>query len=688
MGHETSSSVPNVLPFSRQSPWIQSSSLLFSKKMQHLQRRKGDSLIVRDSCALASSVGIEGPGAAPTLSPPHTWTESSDESTVDEAPTGGRLPDDRLLFTTTVSIPDGTILNSRTFVDVYDSKDIEVGSCFLRLLLGTGQSFFLSAAATSVRQRVFSRVKCGSSSRACELQCEFEQGPEGTRRARVTALCLKSAFGPTSNPRTPSAFTTKHSLSCALTHIDYASVPFIGHLPTDVIGRSLLSFVYAPDVHVIRQAHIDLHNHRGKVVRSVAPIRLVVFNGALLTVDTEWSAYVSPWTRKIEMVVARHRVLDAPVGDADVMSPPAEGTPQHTLPLALIKTFEEELKAIMNRPVPSSRDRAAFLSSPLQTSPSTEISPPAVPQSFSQTAPIQSQSQSAMTTLYSMPGASYSLLGFPYHPNLMQTQYPDLSAYIDRLVESLVVHGSSETTTVAGLMSSTPQNKMPESSSSAPATPTVSTPMLGIAGSTDPLSLSYSQINCLENVHRLLKSQQTKDAGRPQPTVENLSSAQPSLPLTRAVLMEHTRRWEEQCKSTWKNRLAQKRTASNQDPSTDGPASKTPRTSSPQSVDRRSPRWTQPRPLPPNPSPPSGTPYQITSTPLPTPAPLAIDSRVSAFHQVHRRSSPSARSTPSTPTTGPSVIQPTGAHPSSHPRQFATPPPPQPPTECLLLSSD
>ncbi|EPB73952.1 hypothetical protein ANCCEY_06961 [Ancylostoma ceylanicum] len=206
----------------------------------------------------------------------------------------------------------------------------------------------------------------GVTNHACELLCEFE-----SKRARVTALALRAAYGP-STPFHSLTFTTKHAASCALTHIDYTSIPYLGHLPTDLIGRSILAFVYAPDVHVIRQAHVDceflkfhwkhqrrwirilelfvaVHNSRGRVVRSVTSLRFVAYNGALLRADTEWSAYVNPWTKKIDMVVARHRILDAPIGDANVLDSPANGQSLHVLPPAMAKTFEDELRALMNK---------------------------------------------------------------------------------------------------------------------------------------------------------------------------------------------------------------------------------------------------------------------------------------------------------------------------------------------------
>uniref|UniRef100_A0A8R1EV56 Period n=1 Tax=Caenorhabditis japonica TaxID=281687 RepID=A0A8R1EV56_CAEJA len=131
-------------------------------------------------------------------------------------------------------------------------------------------------------------------------------------------------------------------------NMEDSSIPYLGLLPTDLIGKSLLAFVYAPDVHVVRQAHIDLNNSKGKIVKSIADLRLVAHNGSILRCQTEWSAYVNPWTRKMELVVARHRICSPPIGDYDVLSPPPPGL-QNTLPPVMAKTFEDELRTIMNK---------------------------------------------------------------------------------------------------------------------------------------------------------------------------------------------------------------------------------------------------------------------------------------------------------------------------------------------------
>ncbi|CAB3404941.1 unnamed protein product [Caenorhabditis bovis] len=272
-----------------------------------------------------------------TLSPPNTWSSSSVELD-DES-------DNRLLFACTFSLPQGTVVSSVTYNDQFNDQYLPIGSSFLERLESKGQSFILSAAAASVKQRIFARVTMPDNSlRACELLCEFERD-----RAKTTVLALRSAFSPSIHPFHVFTFITKHSSTCALTHIDYASIPYLGLLPTDLIGKSLLAFVYAPDVHVVRQAHIDLHNSRGKVVKSIAELRLVAHNGAILRSQTEWSAYLNPWTKKIELVVARHRICSVPIGDADVLAAPANGQQTNVLPPVMAKTFEDELRSIMNR---------------------------------------------------------------------------------------------------------------------------------------------------------------------------------------------------------------------------------------------------------------------------------------------------------------------------------------------------
>lgn len=471
----------------------------------------------------------------------------------------------RNLFTVVITLPEGNILDSRIISDTVSAKVLQPGNRFFSCLPGKGQSIVLSAAASTTRQRIFARVNCGKTSHACELLCEFE-----SKRARITALILRSAYGP-STPFHSLIFMTKHAASCALTHIDYTSIPYLGHLPTDLIGRSILAFVYAPDVHIIRQAHIDLHNSRGRVVRSVAPLRFVAYNGALLRTDTEWSAYVNPWTRKIDMVVARHRILDAPIGDANVLNSPTSDQSLHVLPPAMAKTFEDELRTLMNKPVPSCRSN----------------------------------------------GDEF-VAGVGMCEALSRRPVTDFGAYIDRLVETLVVNSTGNQQHLKRVP--TPCEQFLKENPS-------------------DLPLSYNQINCLENVHRLLKSQSFPDTSTKCDVEKNsVSSTTASVPLTREVLEAHTRRWEEQYRDTWKRRL--KRISAEALPG--APTKKNLR-----SLSSRTPSAHWPAGkledncnLSPNPPPPPGINFQITTIPLPplekksTP-PTSVNEQYSAFSAVH-----------------------------------------------------
>ena len=39
-----------------------------------------------------------------------------------------------------------------------------------------------------------------------------------------------------------------------------------------------------------------------------SPIRFRARNGEYITLDTSWSSFVNPWSRKISFIIGRHRV--------------------------------------------------------------------------------------------------------------------------------------------------------------------------------------------------------------------------------------------------------------------------------------------------------------------------------------------------------------------------------------------
>jgi len=68
------------------------------------------------------------------------------------------------------------------------------------------------------------------------------------------------------------------------------------------------------------------------------PYRFAVQNGGCVVLDTEWSSFINPWTKKLEFVVGQHRVLKGPM-DPDIFR-----VTLNTEPSYLANISEEVLK--------------------------------------------------------------------------------------------------------------------------------------------------------------------------------------------------------------------------------------------------------------------------------------------------------------------------------------------------------
>ncbi|CZR14476.1 Period protein homolog lin-42 [Caenorhabditis elegans] len=258
----------------------------------------------------------------------------------------------------------------------------------------------------------------------------------------------------------------------------------------------------------------------------------------------------------MELVVARHRICSLPIGDSDVISSPPPGIQSNTLPPVMAKTFEDELRTIMNKPVPSTSRHSHH----------------------HHHSSLKDQNQ-----------------GFP--ANI------DLGAYIDKIVEQLVVNSTAQQQQkVAVAAAAAAQAAQAAVVATAQIRKVASAPP---TTSTDP-PLSYTQINCLENVHRLLKSQSRPESPAKQDEPFDEKKYPPQTPLTREALTLHTKRFEDEYKDTWCRRLKRL--------SDDVPSSPPAKRTTP--IHWTSSSQNHYRTMAPAPPPPPGKNYQITYTPL------------------------------------------------------------------------
>uniref|UniRef100_A0AC35G0X1 Uncharacterized protein n=1 Tax=Panagrolaimus sp. PS1159 TaxID=55785 RepID=A0AC35G0X1_9BILA len=327
-----------------------------------------------------------------------------------------------------------------------------------------------------------------------------------------------------------------------------------------------------------------VHANNGRLV-STPNLRLVSYNGTVIPVSSEWSAFVNPWTKTIEMIVGRH-CINHEASEANALSSSSETTATNNNKTSAIiqpekfRELDSSIHSFISRPI---------ISDEIIT-PTTIIAEKIIKQELQDEQPVVLQPQP-------------------------QQQHQNLRNYIDNVVENLVISQEEK------------QQVEEEIKTLQEATPI----------------LSYNQINCLENVHRLLKSQskflefdtkEKENNSNNSSNVETTTTKPSTITLTRELLQQHNRKWESQCKDTWKKRLNMKRiAASGNAEEKQQPPTKTPRIrSEPQAYSIST------TPLPPTnrviSSPyqhPSSTPSATTTTtnnflpPLPYPPPTPLD---------------------------------------------------------------
>ncbi|KAL0133381.1 hypothetical protein PUN28_000844 [Cardiocondyla obscurior] len=132
----------------------------------------------------------------------------------------------------------------------------------------------------------------------------------------VTTQPVHSAYKAPEETIISSVFTTRHTATCHLSHVDSDVVQYFGYLPQDMVGRSLFDFYHPEDLPFIKDIYETVIKSEGSSFRS-KPYRFTVQNGGCVVLETEWSSFINPWTRKLEFVVGQHRVLKGPM-DPDI----------------------------------------------------------------------------------------------------------------------------------------------------------------------------------------------------------------------------------------------------------------------------------------------------------------------------------------------------------------------------------
>uniref|UniRef100_A0A915ENC6 PAS domain-containing protein n=1 Tax=Ditylenchus dipsaci TaxID=166011 RepID=A0A915ENC6_9BILA len=573
-----------------------------------------------------------------TLPPPRLDNDSSDP--ISSSQSTGR----RFLGSLVVSLPDGTVSQCQASPSATPQDSLaqilHPGDCLLDYLHGKGaQTLLLNAFCGHAKRRMYARLKwgCNSTIRACEFLCEFNvaENNAAVRIAHIMVFCVRSSLPtppatngqlafttaimphvplflwilrksvntkflvelvtlsqPPTRPASQSAVVVDagqrrmgashrqavvtpaylpfsqlhHHYVCEAVAVEPAaatvlvltsgwtpdtllcsqlggsvSIPILGHFPSEITGKSLFALIHAEDVDAVKQAHQQLRKTCGGQVVSTPGLRLITYNGGVVRVDSEWSAFVNPWTHQIEMIVSRHVLAS--------FNQEPDQQPQYSVQTTVeqLRQHDSFIHNLLSKPVPilgQERFRR-----------------------FHANSKCSSSSHSNLPNISGDPNAILNASGSPAADS-NNSPTPPLS---------------STPTSQDAVRKISSSSSLPEDTASA---------KVG-ADALQDISLSYNQINCLENVHRLLKSQsQNKDNSgstepvpvtttetnstamvTKQPLISNVAQQDQQPLLTQELLHQHNQKWEEECKDSWRKRLTLKRISQN--PSMDAqPSSK------------------------------------------------------------------------------------------------------------------
>ncbi|XP_067290155.1 period circadian protein homolog 1a [Pseudorasbora parva] len=127
-------------------------------------------------------------------------------------------------------------------------------------------------------------------------------------------------------PRIPAdkrIFTTSHTPNCLFQEIDERAVPLLGYLPQDLVGKPVLIYLHPEDRVLMVAIHKKILQFAGQPFDH-SPLRMRARSGEYLTIDTSWSSFINPWSRKVAFIVGRHKVRTSPLNE-DVFTAPEGG---------------------------------------------------------------------------------------------------------------------------------------------------------------------------------------------------------------------------------------------------------------------------------------------------------------------------------------------------------------------------
>uniref|UniRef100_G3T6N2 Period circadian regulator 2 n=1 Tax=Loxodonta africana TaxID=9785 RepID=G3T6N2_LOXAF len=172
------------------------------------------------------------------------------------------------------------------------------------------------------------------------------QVPESQLCCVLLAEKVHSGYEAPRIPPEKRIFTTTHTPNCLFQDVDQSRrVPLLGYLPQDMPERPGAR-CFGPE-----RRPLSLVLQSGGQPFDYSPIRFRARNGEYITLDTSWSSFINPWSRKVAFIIGRHRVRVGPLNE-DVFA--AQPGVEEKAPDPSIQELTEQIYRLLLQPVPHS----------------------------------------------------------------------------------------------------------------------------------------------------------------------------------------------------------------------------------------------------------------------------------------------------------------------------------------------
>ncbi|KAM9317040.1 period circadian protein homolog 2 [Gastrophryne carolinensis] len=206
----------------------------------------------------------------------------------------------------------------------------------------------------------FCRIRCGHNSRRelsyhpfrltpylIRVQTEADGDPLEQLCCVLFAERIHSGYEAPRIPVDKRIFTTTHTPNCLFQDVDDRAVPLLGYLPQDLIGSPIILHIHPSDRPLMLAVHKKILQYGGPPF-DFSPIRFCARNGEYITIDTSWSSFVNPWSRKVSFIIGRHKVRMGPVNE-DVFTAPLHSEDQSLQPE--VQELTAQIHQLLMQPV-------------------------------------------------------------------------------------------------------------------------------------------------------------------------------------------------------------------------------------------------------------------------------------------------------------------------------------------------